>query len=61
MRVSLCSFQAIDMEQVLLGNAPLLKVQVTYCSDYQTLLGITVARVLTGMPACKMHIQLKSA
>ena len=40
------------MKQVLLGNAPLLKVQVTYCGDYQTLLGITVARVLTGVYAC---------
>lgn len=59
MHVKLSSSQAIDMEQVLLGNAPLLKVQVTYCSDDQTLLGITVARVLTGMHACKMQIQLQ--
>lgn len=42
----------MDMEQLLLGDAPLLKIQVTYCGDYQTLLGITVARVLTGMQAC---------
>ena len=44
------------MEQVLLGLASLMKIQVTHCGDFQTLLGITVARVLTGMHAFTFHI-----
>ena len=39
----------MNIEQLLLGKSSLLKVQITYCGDFQTLLGITVARVVTGM------------
>ena len=40
--------QPIDTENLLMGASPLLKIQVTYCGDFQTLLGITAACVVTG-------------
>jgi len=40
--------QAIDANQMLTGNEALFKVQITHCGDDQTLLGITMARVLSG-------------
>ena len=52
---SVCS-QAMNIEQLLLGKSALLKIQVTYCGDFQTLLGITVARVVTGMCLLCSHL-----
>jgi len=40
--------QVIDAEQMLSGQQALLKVQVTHCGDEQTMLGITIAQVLSG-------------
>lgn len=39
--------QVIDAEQMLIGQEALLKVQVTHCGDDQTMLGITMAQVLS--------------
>ncbi|DBA89450.1 TPA: hypothetical protein ACH3X1_004081 [Trebouxia sp. C0004] len=41
--------QVIDAEQMLTGQEALLKVQVTHCGDNQTMLGITIAQVLSDL------------
>ncbi|DBB03207.1 TPA: hypothetical protein ACH3X1_013294 [Trebouxia sp. C0004] len=41
--------QVIDIKQMLSGQEALLKVQVTHCGDNQTMLGITIAQVLSGL------------
>lgn len=39
---------------MLSGQQALLKVQVTHCGDDQTMLGITIAQVLSGSPQCRI-------
>ena len=46
--------QVIDAEQMLSGQQALLKVQVTHCGAEQTMLGITIAQVLSGSPQCRI-------
>lgn len=41
--------QDINAEQMLAGNEVLLKVQITHCGESQTLLGITIAQVLSDL------------
>ncbi|KAL0043682.1 hypothetical protein WJX82_006264 [Trebouxia sp. C0006] len=42
--------QVVDAERMLTGQQALLKVQVTHCGDDQTMLGITIAQVLSVKP-----------
>ncbi len=39
---------------MLSGQEALLKVQVTHCGDNQTMLGITIAQVLSGSLQCRV-------
>ena len=39
---------------MLSGQQALLKVQVTHCGDDQTMLGITIAHVLSGSLQCRI-------
>lgn len=41
--------QDIDPRGLLHGSEALMKVQITYCDEAQTLLGISLAHVLAGM------------
>lgn len=58
--------KVIDAEQMLTGQAALLEVQVTHCGDNQTMLGITIAQVLSDLTGLvdllkdwmKLHQQL---
>ena len=43
---------------MLTGQQALLKVQVTHCGDDQTMLGITIAQVLSGSPQCRVAAML---
>ena len=40
--------QDIDPRRLLHGHEALMKVQITYCNDKQTMLGITMAHLLAG-------------
>ena len=40
--------QDIDPQLLQQGAEALMKIQITYCDDTQTILGITMAHVLAG-------------
>jgi hypothetical protein len=45
----LCVFtQPLDMSQLLSGKEPLLKLQLTHCSDGGSILAATVPHLLVG-------------
>lgn len=45
---AVCFDQDIDPKRLLQGNDALFNVQVTYCGNNQTALGITMAHVMSG-------------
>jgi len=58
--MSCMPIQDIDPRGLLHGSEALMKIQITYCDEAQTLLGISMAHVLAGT-LCKCCQPLSSA